>query len=250
MAGKDKNSYLSLKDLQELKRLRKPHPVIEAVMEAVMLLEPMPSDGQTGWWAAKRLLSNPRTFMAALLTYPVGQPRCPESQMQRCRELLATLDEAVVKKVSIACCGLYLWAQAVVDDTARVAVAPRAAPPRSPRSPTEAPVRYAVDPIPMGTTRVVGGYADLKGYADGKASPRPFYHHAQPAMVSGGRPVIPANFNPPSRTSALPQALPARTMAPHGVSPLAFSMPLGHPAQFGGSHFGHAAFGRGYTSYG
>ena len=46
-------------------------------MECVLLLEPMPTGGATGWRAALKMLTNPRTFMNALREYPAGQPRVP-----------------------------------------------------------------------------------------------------------------------------------------------------------------------------
>jgi hypothetical protein len=59
------------------------------------------------------------------------------------------------------------------------------------------------------------------------------------------------------RFSGLPQCTTQRVdykqahaISPHAMSPLAFSMPLGHPVHFGGPHYGHAALGRAYTSYG
>ena len=57
--------------------------VVQLVMECVLLLEPMPTGGATGWRAALKLLTKPQAFMAALQDYPTGQPRVPtESRAQ------------------------------------------------------------------------------------------------------------------------------------------------------------------------
>lgn len=256
---------LEVKSLQELKAFRKPPPVVQLVMECVLLLEPMPTGGATGWRAALKMLTNPRTFMSALRDYPTGQPRVPAESLARCRELLSTVDAVAVKKVSIAAVGLYHWAQYVVDSASSIAVAPRAAPtspqrvgpPRdgSPRVVPSKPTQY-VSSRPQQfapPARVSGSRVPVQAPAPaypGYPGQYPVTGQPQPrsAQVPGAQPGPYAPMSqPPPQMPAFPGApgmpmrpgLPAPAPFPQqplgfgGASPFAAHASLGVPGGFG-----------------